>query len=259
MTNFQLMRMKEFCVSSRCRRAAILKYFGEDQTHQCTGCDVCIAATSSDTVPPEIHDFTADFRTVLKLLVTNKKNLTLNQIVAVLRGSKEGQKHCSSDGFGSGSSRSIKWWENVCNTMVSLQLLKMEAKSWASQGRTLSCTVLCCTPAAAAFIRDSDRSPTPLPMALVPLPPSLRTKPLNHPSAPTAAGNAIEQFFDSLSSADQKLFAALNSKRLELAQTENCPGTEIAFDSVLRGITLHKPSTLQQVRFFPVLVSGIPH
>ena len=246
--HLQLVRMKEFCVSSRCRRAAILSYFGEEQPYPCTGCDVCDASSSAGTVPPEIHDFTADFRTVLQLVTTHKKNLTVNQIIAVLRGSKEGQKHYSGEGFGTGSSCSSKWWENVCNIMVSLQLLKMEAKSWAAQGRTMCCTVLCSTPAAAAFVRESQRSSTPLPMALAPLPPSLRTRPVTHTSAgPSSASTATDQFLESISVKDQELHEALIAKRSELANAENCPVTVIAFDSVLRGITLHKPSTLQQV------------
>ena len=106
-------------MSTACRRAAILNYFGEAQPVQCTGCDVCDAAASADASNTEIHDFTADFRTVLELVMANKKNLTVNQIIAVLRGTKEGQKHCSGVGFGSGGSHNNKWWENVCNVMIS--------------------------------------------------------------------------------------------------------------------------------------------
>ena len=254
--------MKEFCVSARCRRTAILNYFGEAQAGNCTGCDVCSAAASADAVGTEIHDFTADFKIVLELVQTNKKNLTANQIITVLRGTKEGHKHCSGIGFGSGSSRSSKWWENVCNVMVSAQLLKMEAMSYAAQGRTVSYTVLCSTPAAAAYVRDSQRSSTPLPIALVPLPPSLRTRPQEHPSAaPSTASTATDLFLAGVSARDQELFAALNTKRFDLAKAETPPKpvTEIAFDSVLRGITQHKPSTLQQVRFSLVIFPRLSH
>ena len=231
-------------MSTRCRRAAILNYFGEAQGVQCTGCDVCQAAACTDA---EIHDFTADFRVVLELVVANRKKLSVNQIVAVLRGAKEGQKHCSGAGFGSGSGRSNKWWENVCNVMVSSQLLKMEAMSYVTQGRSVSYTVVCSTPAATAFIRDSQHSPTPLPIALVPLPPSLRTKPQAHPSAVSTAGD--EANVDNFSPQEQELLAALNAKRSELAGAENppIPVTGIALDSVLRKITVYKPSTLHQV------------
>lgn len=200
-------------MSSRCRRAAILSYFGEAQAGQCTGCDMCSAAASADAAGAEMHDFTADFRVVLELVMSNRKKLSVNQIIAVIRGAKEGQKHCSGVGFGSGSSRSAKWWENVCNVMISSQLLKMEAMTYAAQGRSVSYTVVCATPVASAFIRDSQSSPAPLPIALVPLPPSLRTKPQGNASASlSAASTATDQFLESISATDQQLFAALNSK-----------------------------------------------
>ena len=243
-------------MSTRCRRAAILNYFGEALGVQCTGCDVCDDAASTGA---ETHDFTADFRVVLELVEANRKNLTVNQIVAVLRGAKEGQKHCSGVGFGSGSGRSNKWWENVCNVMISSQLLKMEAMSYVAQGRSVSYTVVCSTPAATAFIRDSQRSPAPLPIALVPLPPSLRTRPLARPSAASTAGD--EANVDSMSPQEQELLAALNAKRKELADAENppIPVTGIALDSVLRKISIYKPSTLHQVRFlFAVSSSFTP-
>ena len=161
--------MKEFCMSTCCRRAAILNYFGEAQPVQCTGCDVCDAAASADASNTEIHDFTADFRIVLELVMANRKNLTVNQIIAVLRGTKEGQKHCSGVGFGSGGSHNNKWWENVCNVMVSSQLLKMELVSYVAQGRSVSYTVVCSTPAATAFVRNSQQSPAPLPIATRPV------------------------------------------------------------------------------------------
>ena len=181
---------------------------------QCTGCDACSSAASANAAGAEIHDFTSDFRVVLELVMTNRKKLTVNQIIAVVRGAKEGQKHCSGAGFGSGSSRSTKWWENVCNVMISLQLLKMEAMTFAGpQGRSVSYTVVCPTPEASAFVRDSQSSIGPLPIALVPLPPSLRSKPQgNAASSHSAASTATDQFLDSISATDQQLFAALNSK-----------------------------------------------
>ena len=246
-------------MSTACRRAAILNYFGEAQPVQCTGCDVCDAAASADASNTEIHDFTADFRTVLELVMANKKNLTVNQIIAVLRGTKEGQKHCSGVGFGSGGSHNNKWWENVCHVMVSSQLLKIELVSYVAQGRSVSYTVVCSTPAAAAFVRDSQQSPAPLPIALVPLPQSLRTRPQLHPSASlSTASTANDQFFDTVSARDQELFVALNAKRVQLAKEENCSLTSIAFDSVLRGITLHKPSTLHQVCYSSTISPHLP-
>jgi hypothetical protein len=87
----------------------------------------------------------------------------------------------------------------------------------------------------------------------------LRTRPQLHPSASlSTVSTANDQFFDTVSARDQELFVALNAKRVQLAKDENCSLTSIAFDSVLRGITLHKPSTLHQVCYSSTFSPHLP-
>ena len=247
----QLLRMKEFCMAARCRRVSILEYFGEMQPVDCTGCDVCTAAASAVADGIEKHDFTADFKTVLELLTGISKTLTVNQTISVLRGQKDAQKY-NSAAFGIGSSRSGKWWEHVCNVMVSSQLLQMQAKSYvAPNGRTLSFTVICPTAAGAAFVRSISGGCQPC--ALLPLPASLRTTPFRSSVAAARGPTVTDDFLEHSSPQDQQLFASLKAKRAELATVHNCPVTEVAFDGVLRGITLHKPATLPQAIHSPYI------
>jgi ATP-dependent DNA helicase RecQ len=238
--------MKAFCVSNRCRRAFILQYFGETQPVECTGCDVCNSTAASMADGSEMHDFTSDFKTVLELVFDVKRSLTLNQIIAVLRGQKDGQKYTTGVAFGSGSNRSSKWWEHVCNIMISSQLLQMQAKSVVAGGRTVSFAVICATAAGSSFFKSSKLSADSQPFALLPLPASLRTTHIHTAVASSRGQSTTEQFSESFSLLDQQLFAALKAKRLELSNTEQVPAYVVAYDALLRGITHHKPSTLAQ-------------
>jgi ATP-dependent DNA helicase RecQ len=242
----QLLQMKGFCMSNRCRRAFILQYFGETQPVQCTGCDVCNSSAASAADGSEMHDFTSDIKTVLELVCAVTRSLTINQIISVLRGQKDGQKYHSGAIFGIGSSRSSKWWDQVCNIMVSSQLLQMQAKSVVAGGRTVSFAVICATAAGSAFIKSCKSSTDPQPSALLPLPPSLRSTNTHAVMAFPKGQAATDQFSENISPLDAQLFAALKAKRLELANTENVPAYVIAYDSLLRGITHHKPATTHQ-------------
>ncbi|MEX0761065.1 MAG: RecQ family ATP-dependent DNA helicase [Dehalococcoidia bacterium] len=60
----RLRQMVEYAESSSCRRAAILRYFGEDAKDSCDNCDLCLhrGSPSTSAYPTDLHDSILDLR-----------------------------------------------------------------------------------------------------------------------------------------------------------------------------------------------------
>lgn len=74
-----------FCSSLKCRREALLRYFGESyQQNPCAGCDVCLSQF-------EQIDGTVLAQKILSCVFRLKQNVGVRMLVDVLRGSKNQQ------------------------------------------------------------------------------------------------------------------------------------------------------------------------
>lgn len=74
-----------FCSSLKCRREALLRYFGENyQQNPCAGCDVCLSQF-------EQIDGTVLAQKILSCVFRLKQNVGVRMLVDVLRGSKNQQ------------------------------------------------------------------------------------------------------------------------------------------------------------------------
>jgi len=81
----KLAQIIEFCESQTCRRAALLKYFGEDRIQaDCGGCDICLE-------PREDFDATEISQKILSAVIRTGGRFGANYVIEVLRGSA-GQK-----------------------------------------------------------------------------------------------------------------------------------------------------------------------
>lgn len=77
----KLSRVIEFCEAHRCRRAALLEYFGEETEGNCAGCDVCLE-------PREEFDATEISQKILSAVLRTGERFGAGYVVDVLRGSE---------------------------------------------------------------------------------------------------------------------------------------------------------------------------
>ena len=84
----KLARMVEYGDAASCRRAFLLRYFGEEWTEDnCDACDVCLAP-SEQPDPATTYDGTEIAQKVLATIIRTGERFGANHVVAVLRGSR---------------------------------------------------------------------------------------------------------------------------------------------------------------------------
>ena len=84
----KLARMVEYGDVASCRRAFLLRYFGEEWTKDdCGACDVCLAA-SEQPDPATTYDGAEIAQKVLSAIIRTGERFGANHVVAVLRGSR---------------------------------------------------------------------------------------------------------------------------------------------------------------------------
>jgi ATP-dependent DNA helicase RecQ len=79
---FQLDAMVRFAISSKCRRIAILNYFGEQYPKSnCASCDICAGNM-------ELKNLTRDAQIVMSAIVRTQESFGSSHIIDIVRGSK---------------------------------------------------------------------------------------------------------------------------------------------------------------------------
>lgn len=75
-------RMVEYCEQPRCRRAFLLRYFGEEPREEnCSGCDICLGEW-------EEFDATVISQKILSAVIHTGERFGINHVADVLRGSR---------------------------------------------------------------------------------------------------------------------------------------------------------------------------
>ncbi|MCB5261805.1 MAG: DNA helicase RecQ [Candidatus Cloacimonetes bacterium] len=137
-TQTHLDAMVRYCESKHCRRAQILKWFGEQYTQDnCDMCDICLSDKA------EKIDATEPAKMFLSALYRAQENATADEIIKILRGSKA--KAILEAGYdklsvyGIGKESSTKDWFSLFTALKqqgglvqsSFSKLKLTPKSWA--------------------------------------------------------------------------------------------------------------------------------
>jgi ATP-dependent DNA helicase RecQ len=104
-----------WCEVTRCRRAALLAYFGEAHPGECGNCDVCLA-------PPETWDGTTVAQKLLSCVYRTGQRFGAGHVIDVLRGTRTPKvlqhRHERVSTFGIGDDRGVAEWRSVARQLM---------------------------------------------------------------------------------------------------------------------------------------------
>ena len=215
----QLDKMTHFAEDERCRRVALLGYFGEEWTEEnCGACDQCLA-------PREKWDATTDVQKLLSCILRMHQksgfNTGLGHAAEVITGGKSEKVlrwgHDSVSTYGLGREQPRAYWVDLGRQLQRLGLLE------ASEDQFATVSV---TERGREILRA--RSPVHL------------TRPMAAPAKSAAAGRRRASRAGEIA-CDEGLFAVLRKLRGELAKARNVPPYVIFSDATLRHMARDYP------------------
>ncbi|MEP6708038.1 MAG: RecQ family ATP-dependent DNA helicase, partial [Pyrinomonadaceae bacterium] len=216
----QLQQMVHYAESSECRRAVLLRYFGENfREPNCGGCDNCL-------FPRETYDGTLDAQKFLSCVFRIREksgfDFGVNQIVEVLTGAETENvlkwHHQTVSTYGIGKDRSRDEWKVIGRELVRLGYLRQMAEKF-------------------NVLQLTDEGQT----ALKRRQSLLLTKPLARPKAPLSTTRPGKRPAGEIV-CDEALFDRLRRLRKTLADERGVPPYIVFSDVALR----------QMARYYPV-------
>ncbi|MFQ5644834.1 MAG: DNA helicase RecQ, partial [Thiogranum sp.] len=221
----KLETMLGLCELTRCRRRALLDYFGETLEQACGNCDTCLQ-------PPATWDATEAAQKALSCVYRTGQRFGVNYVIEVLTGKDDerirNNRHDTLSTFGIGSEYRATQWRHIIRQLIAQGFLDVDTDGHGAVQLTA---------AARPLLRGE------ISLQLRTLPVREKTRKPGRASRPV-----IE-----LDTADQQLFEALRLRRLELAREHSVPPYVIFHDSTLRELASRRPSNDDEMRS----ISGI--
>jgi ATP-dependent DNA helicase RecQ len=221
----QLRQMVHYAETRECRRATLLRYFGEEYTKpSCEGCDNCLTPreTFDGTIPAQKF-----LSCVHRVHAKSGFGFGLNHVVDVLRGAdtqairQRGHNELSTYGVGRELKREA--WQAIGRELLRLGLIECAPGKFAT---------LALTPTG----RDALRHRTPITLTK-----QIDVVSQSRDQKPRAG--AIE--------CDEALFECLRSLRRKVADERNVPAYVIFSDVSLREMARNYPTTATEFRRIP--------
>ena len=217
--NVKLNALLGYCESGECRRAVLLRYFGETHAGGCGNCDTCLQ-------PVDCYDGSVVAQKALSNIYRTGQRFGAAYLATVLIGADDpkvkSNGHDVVSTFGIGSELDAREWTSVYRQLVAAGLVDVEVEH--------------------GGLRLAQEA---WPVLRGELPVRLRRE--RKPAA--AAGRKKTQKGRSIDAVlgaepDRDLFAALKAKRLELARERGVPPYVIFHDRTLVEMAGVKPATL---------------
>ncbi|MCY3817098.1 MAG: DNA helicase RecQ [Gammaproteobacteria bacterium] len=119
----RLAALVAWCEITRCRRAALLAYFGERYAGPCGNCDICLN-------PPNTFDGTVPAQKFLSCAVRAGQRFGVAHLADVLRGKEtdkvQRHRHQELSTFGIGADLSAREWHAVARQLVALGFARVD-------------------------------------------------------------------------------------------------------------------------------------
>jgi ATP-dependent DNA helicase RecQ len=208
--------MLAYCEIASCRRAHLLRYFGEHPPATCGNCDTCLA-------PPETWDATEAARMLLSAVYRTGQRFGAQYLVEHLRGddSERARRfgHTQLSTFGIGAERSAREWRSVIRQLVALGYVDADLDGYGG-------------------LRLGTRA-RPLLRGDETLQLRIDRKPEKKRSKRAAAASDIAP-------QDAALWEALRDERKRLAAEQGVPGYVIFHDATLREMVAQRPASEEE-------------
>ena len=211
-----------FLETGACRRAPLLRYFGEEPSGPCGNCDNCLA-------PPALKDATEAARKLLSAVYRTGQRFGVGHLIEVLTG-RGGEKvtkfgHDRLAVFGIGTDLTPDGWKSLARQLEASEALVRDGEHGG----------LALGPTARAILKGE--------VAI-----DLRVD--SETRAPRRARGASATTAD-IATGDRPLFEALRAVRRDLAASANLPPYVIFHDSTLRAMAAARPATLDALGRLP--------
>ena len=229
-----------WCEITRCRRAALLAYFGESGPAACGNCDVCLD-------PPATWDGTESAQMLLSCVYRTGQRFGAGHVIDVLRGVDTDKvrqhRHQGLSTFGIGAQLSVARWRSVIRQLIVQDHLVADAEQFGALRLTAESRALL---RGEVTLRLREESEQPLGR--------------KRSAAGSAASAAGESELGSAGDAaprkpktaavaeeDLPLWDALRARRKALADEQGVPPYVIFHDATLRDMVRLRPTSADRL------------
>jgi len=214
-----------FCETASCRRAVLLRYFGDSLSSPCGNCDTCLS-------PVEVWDGTSAAQQTLSAVYRTGQRFGAAYIVNILRGVSDERitrfGHDKLAVFGIGRDQGEREWHSVLRQLVASGYLSVDVQGYGGLQLTAQSRDVLKGGATVKLRRDQ--------LNIISRKKSQRVK--DSVSSESGVPNTVSA----------TLFAALKALRLSMAREHSVPPYLIFHDSVLIDFAARKPATLVEMR-----------
>ena len=216
-----------WCEVTRCRRAALLAYFGESYEGSCGNCDVCLS-------PPATWDGTTVAQKLLSCVYRTGQRFGAAHVIDVLRGTQtpkiEQHRHQLLSTFGIGGDLGVAEWRSVARQLMVQGYLLSDPERFGALRLTSRSREILRAEVTLALREDNRRQP-----------PKVRARQSVEP--------AEQPGFEF----DDRLWEALRERRRALAEEQGVPPYVIFHDSSLKDMIRLRPQSEEEF----LRVSGV--
>ena len=209
-----------WCEVTSCRRAALLKYFGEDHPGSCGNCDVCLS-------PPATWDGTEAAQKVLSCVYRTGQRFGAAHVIDVLRGADTQKirqhRHDQQSTFAIGADLPATQWRSVIRQLLVQGYLVADPERFGALRLTASSRGLLRGEVSLA-LREEIRTP-------------------GRAVAASRGSGRGRNAAPPLSAADAELWEALRAYRRTLAESQGVPPYVIFHDATLAEMARRRPAS----------------
>ncbi len=206
-----------WCEVTTCRRAALLRYFGDEPPTACGNCDVCLA-------PPRTWDGTVAAQKLMSCIVRTGQRFGAGHVIDVIRGKDTAKvqqhRHAGLSTFGIGEDMSDRAWRSVLRQLVGRGYVRADPNRF---------NALTLMPSSRPLLRGE----TTL---------TLREETKIAERARSPAKTRVADF--EIAAADEAVWEALREARRSLAEEAGVPPYVVFHDATLKEFVRVRPDSL---------------